>query len=97
MVALEAWLRWFTVHPQGSSLRFLTHTLPFPGAPSSHSLDSALPRPWLEKSGRNQGGLPRILEACLEPMERSTHLGTAPRSNIFSNSFYPSEDGKRLQ
>lgn len=37
VVALEAWLRWFTVHPQGSGLPFLTHTLPrgpvftFPG------------------------------------------------------------------
>lgn len=68
-----------------------------PRGPLSLSLDSALPRPWPGKDRQNQGGLLRILEACLEPMKQSIHLGTAPPSNMFLNGFYPSEDGKCLQ
>lgn len=63
VVALEAWLRWFTVHPQGSGLPFLTHTLPrgpvftFPGLCPTQ----ALAREEQAESGQppqDLGGLP---------------------------------------
>ena len=68
-----------------------------PGAPSLLSLDSELPRPWLGKDRRTEGSLLRILEACLEPMKQSIHLGTAPPNNVFLNGFSPSEGGKCLR
>lgn len=82
-------------HPQGAGHGPLASILP--RGPFSLSLDSALPRPWPRRDRQNQGGLLRILEACLDPMKQSIHLGTTPPSSMFSNGFYPSEDGKRLQ
>lgn len=58
-----------------------------PGAPSLLSLDSALPRPWLGKDRQTESSLLRILEACLEPMKQSIHLGMAPPNNVFLNGF----------
>lgn len=56
---------------------------------SEARLDSALPPPRPGKGRQGQGGLLRTLEACLEPVKQSIHLGTGPTEQYVFKRFLP--------